>query len=323
MTCVGFGGLVLLITNIQLAAMFGKGRTTFVSVLSGCLDVSAIVQLLIKNVVTAGVDFLYTYIGMTFIACLTFISTLLWLPREPIVIVKERPKTDVTTVDAICPADSSQPADVDGKITSYVTSPSLLKSMASPLFLLHVLWFCVLQLRFFFFLGVMNRWLTQLTDGDLEQVDHYTSVQLYIGMASFVFAVLAGTLYDVLRHRYADATSREGRLLGPGVAPLSVGSGLCCLLSVLVLSHDPRVLYVTFLVQAAFRSTLYSLAASFLAVTFPGELFGVLYGTMVICGGVVGCLQYALYLWAEASLDSILHMRTFTIPDYHADVHNS
>ncbi|KAK7481573.1 hypothetical protein BaRGS_00027222 [Batillaria attramentaria] len=108
--------------------------------------------------------------------------------------------------------------------------------------------------------------------------------------------------------RSPDATSREGRLLGPGVAPLSVGSGLCCLLSVLVLSHDPRVLYVTFLVQAAFRSTLYSLAASFLAVTFPGELFGVLYGTMVICGGVVGCLQYALYLWAEASLDSILHV---------------
>ena len=48
MTCVAMAGLALLVTNVQLGVMFGRGQTTFVGVLSGCYDVSAIMQLLIN-----------------------------------------------------------------------------------------------------------------------------------------------------------------------------------------------------------------------------------------------------------------------------------
>ena len=56
----------------------------------------------------------------------------------------------------------------DGKSTSYVTSEKLLSSLTSPLYILHVLWFAFLQLRLFFFVGVLNRWLSSLADGDLD-----------------------------------------------------------------------------------------------------------------------------------------------------------
>ena len=48
MVCVAMAGLALLMTNVQLGALFGRGQTTFVGLLSGCYDVSAIMQLLIK-----------------------------------------------------------------------------------------------------------------------------------------------------------------------------------------------------------------------------------------------------------------------------------
>ena len=54
------------------------------------------------------------------------------------------------------------------KSTSYVTSEKLLSSLTSPLYILHVLWFAFLQLRLFFFVGVLNRWLSSLADGNLD-----------------------------------------------------------------------------------------------------------------------------------------------------------
>ncbi|KAL8610814.1 hypothetical protein ACOMHN_056669 [Nucella lapillus] len=48
MTSVTLAGIALLMTNVQLGALYGRARTTFVGLLSGCFDVSAIMQLLIK-----------------------------------------------------------------------------------------------------------------------------------------------------------------------------------------------------------------------------------------------------------------------------------
>ena len=41
---------------------------------------------------------------------------------------------------------------------------------------------------------------------------------------------------------------------------------------------------------------------------FPAELFGVLYGTMLVVSAAVGCLQYALFIWSEHSQDAILQV---------------
>ena len=37
-----------------------------------------------QTVITSGADYLYTYIGVAVLSCLTLVSTLLWLPPGPV-----------------------------------------------------------------------------------------------------------------------------------------------------------------------------------------------------------------------------------------------
>jgi len=46
--------------------------------------------------------------------------------------------------------------------------PSLKSCMTSPQFLLHVIWVCLLQLNFYFFLGSLNTFLHRITKNDKE-----------------------------------------------------------------------------------------------------------------------------------------------------------
>lgn len=65
---VGVGGLCLLVTNTQLGVLFGRGHSTFVGLMSGCYDISAIMQLAIKvfkiihNFIEMGI--IYNFIEM-------------------------------------------------------------------------------------------------------------------------------------------------------------------------------------------------------------------------------------------------------------------
>jgi len=54
----------------------------------------------------------------------------------------------------------------DGKTTNI---PSLKSCMTSPQFLLHVFWLCMLQLRFYYFLGSLNTFLNRITNNDKGQ----------------------------------------------------------------------------------------------------------------------------------------------------------
>ena len=41
---------------------------------------------------------------------------------------------------------------------------------------------------------------------------------------------------------------------------------------------------------------------------FPSEYFGMLYGIMIISGGVFGFLQFAFFRWSEGYLEAPLHV---------------
>ena len=41
---------------------------------------------------------------------------------------------------------------------------------------------------------------------------------------------------------------------------------------------------------------------------FPSEYFGLLYGIMIISGGVFGFLQFAFFSWSEVYPDAPLHV---------------
>ena len=50
--------------------------------------------------ISSGADYLYTYIGVAVLSCMTLVSTLLWLPRGPVFVVAKKPlKADVAVGD--------------------------------------------------------------------------------------------------------------------------------------------------------------------------------------------------------------------------------
>ena len=71
--------------------------------------------------------------------------------------------------------------------------------------------------------------------------------------------------------------------------PLLLGSALCCSLSILVLFSELDVLYLTFIVLAAFRSVMYSLAVAFLTLT------------LVVCGYRRCCCVSSCVFWRSPS----------------------
>lgn len=50
-----------------------------------------------------------------------------------------------------------------------VEKPSLVSCLKKPLFILHVVWLSLIQLRFYYFLGTLNKYLNTLFDGDKKQ----------------------------------------------------------------------------------------------------------------------------------------------------------
>ncbi|KAH3812908.1 hypothetical protein DPMN_141351 [Dreissena polymorpha] len=52
-------------------------------------------------------------------------------------------------------------------------APSLRSCLCKPVFITHVIWLCLLQLRFFFFIGTLNQYLNRLFKEDAQQGGFY------------------------------------------------------------------------------------------------------------------------------------------------------
>lgn len=48
------------------------------------------------------------------------------------------------------------------------TSPTLLQCVKKPMFITHVVWLSLLQLRFYIFIGTLNQYLNRVLDNDKD-----------------------------------------------------------------------------------------------------------------------------------------------------------
>ncbi|XP_060572191.1 equilibrative nucleobase transporter 1-like [Ruditapes philippinarum] len=187
-------------------------------------------------------------------------------------------------------------------------SPSLLSCLKQGKFVTHTIWLCILQLRFFYILGTLNRHLNILLEEDEEEVSSFTNISLFIMMGGLLTSPFAGWVYDWVKTVFKDGNSQMYREIIPAVLPLALASALSVILSILVLIPVTEVLYLTFIVMTVYRSFLYSTAAGFLSAVFPSEYFGLLFGIMILFGGIFGLLQYLLFFWAEQYSDAPFHV---------------
>ncbi|XP_064607134.1 equilibrative nucleobase transporter 1-like [Liolophura sinensis] len=301
LSCLAIGGLPVLVTNIQVANLFAVGGSTVVGLLSGSFDASAAVQLVVKIAYENGISRQYSYLFISALHVMVIFSTFVLLPKTFI------PKVEPDNSDLDEAEEAVRALNGNGTLALEAeelplrdVKPSLLNCTLSRVFLSHVFWLSVLQLRFYYFIGTLNPWLNYITNQEESLVSHYTNVSLFIQLGGVFTSLFGGFIFDLERTRNNGKPSITERHLQPSVVPLTLTSCLALLLSCLVLVPSAEVLYVDFIVLTFFRSFMYGTAAAYIQMVFPADYFGFLYGVMIVISGVVGCLQYPLFIWLES-----------------------
>lgn len=312
LSLLGIGGMPLLMTNTQFSMLFNRGSSTVVSLLSGAFDTSSGVTLILKLLYERGISLRWSMIVITCAHLMTMVNTFFFLPEgfiskvipEPMKLTVQVSNSDahfMTRKRAYTEEniEESEPLLKEPKETDKQL-PSIRSCILSPLYVLHVLWMSILQLRFYYLIGSLYTWLSSLFS-DKDDVSFYTNLCQYAMMFGLVCSFMVGIVYDINKKIFDDSHSQLRRNLMPAVIPQTLTTVLGLVLSTLVLMNDRSILYPTFIVNVIFRSFVYSMAASYIGVMFPSEYFGILYGVMIILSGAVGMAQYGLFAWSQAS----------------------
>ncbi|XP_050393694.1 equilibrative nucleobase transporter 1 [Patella vulgata] len=317
LTLIGVGGIPLLITNTQISNLFQRGSSTIVGLICGAFDGSSGVQLLVKIGYENGFSRQNSYFVLVGLHTLVLVSTFVFLPKGFIpkpqsIEISEVEYEKENNIHLTQIENSTETDDADEVSFKLVKKeklsmmeekklPSLKSCLFSSTYILHVVWVCVLQLRFYYYIATLNPWLNKLLHADHSQVSYFTNVSMYLLILGVVTSPLAGMVYDLCKMISTGSRSELRRDLLPAVPPLIIGSCLGLLASVLVLVPSTEILYVLFITVTVFRSFLYSVAAAFLSAMFPSEYFGLLYGWMVIAAGIFSFFQFPLFKWSEST----------------------
>ncbi|CAL1540311.1 unnamed protein product [Lymnaea stagnalis] len=303
---IGAGGIMYLATTIQIANLFPVGGAAVVGLLCGGFDTSAGIQLMVKFGYENGITRQTSYLIIACTHFLTFVSTFCFLPRGfiprpgPGIITYETNGANIEKDTTIEKKDTEKSVEFERPEEGTGNIRSLLHHMLTPTYLLHVFWQVVLQLRFYFSLGSINITLEKLLDTKV-QVSHYTDVLLYVMMGGIVVSPLAGLMYTHQRKLFEKSRTTFKRQMMPTVIPLALTTTLCVAMSALVLVEDSSVLYAMFILLVFFRSFLYAISVGYITSIFQSAFLGSMFGVMILTGGIVSFLQYALFEWADSA----------------------
>ncbi|KAI8796843.1 solute carrier family 43 member 3 [Biomphalaria glabrata] len=301
LSLLGAGGITFLMTNMQISVYFPKLGTLVVGLFCGGFDTSAGMQMLIKIGYENGISRYISYLILAVANLVTLVSTFLFLPKGFVTkpSTKKYPNDEVAD-DKTAAVELKSPQNDENEVQES-EKPRILSCIFSCRYLFHVFWLCILQLRFYCFLGSLNKTLEVMFENDHQQVSYYTNILFYVLMCGLLSSPFAGIVCDGFKRLYVKQRTELQRMLMPTVIPLTITTSLCILLSLLVLFETPEVMIPAYLCLLFFRSFLYTLGAGYISVMFPSEYFGILYGIVIIAGGIVSMFQYVFFNWAETS----------------------
>ncbi|GFO23681.1 solute carrier family 43 member 3 [Plakobranchus ocellatus] len=302
LSLIGGAGITFLMTNMQISLLFPKLGSVVVGIFCGAFDASTGTQLLVKLGYEGGVSRQTSYLILAVFHLLTLISTFFFLPKDFI------KKSFIHNPSAV---EDEKDGEVAVKMTSNgknqepdpeeeEVNPSLMSQMFSLTYILHVYWLSVLQLRFYFLLGSLNKMLENLLDSK-DEVSRYTNETTYILICGLFTSPLAGAFYALQNRFFVNSLSPLRRNLMPTVLPLALTTILGILMSAIILIEEATIIYAVFVCLLFFRSFLYTMGAGLLSAIYPSEYFGIMYGIMFIVSGIVSMFQYGLFAWAEAA----------------------
>uniref|UniRef100_A0A8C8YY39 Solute carrier family 43 member 3 n=1 Tax=Prolemur simus TaxID=1328070 RepID=A0A8C8YY39_PROSS len=305
MPVLSVGGILLLLTNLQIGNLFGKHRSTIITLYNGAFDSSSAVFLIIKLLYEQGISLRASFIFLSVCSAWHVTRTFLLMPRGHIPYplppnysygrgrahLSQERRTGI-----LGPGQQQKPRS----FWSYVFSQR---------FAWHLVWLSVIQLYHYLFIGTLNSLLTSLAGRDRVIVSTYTNAFAITQFFGVLCAPWNGLLMDRLRQKYQKEAKRTGCstsmvALRSAVPSLTLTSLLC--LGFIICASVPvlPLQYVTFILQVISRSFLYGGNAAFLTLAFPSEHFGKLFGLVMALSGVVSLLQFPIFTLIKGPLQN-------------------
>ncbi|KAM4667114.1 equilibrative nucleobase transporter 1 isoform 1-T1 [Amazona ochrocephala] len=320
MSMLSVGGILLILTNMQVGNLFGKYRSIIITLYNGAFDSSSAIFLIIKVLYGHGLSLRTMFLFMAACSAWHLLRTLFLMPRTRI----PYPLPPTYNYGLRCPGRSRSyrtyeekrpPGEAGPEETPLEPVPP--RGAAAPpavpfaacacsaRFAWHVAWLSVLQLRHYFFIGTLNPQLQRLAHGDAGLVSTYTNAFAFTQLCGVLCAPWNGLILD--RHKRGKAPHPDGALgaladLQASVLSLVVTVVLGLLFSIAAAVPVLPVQFGTFVLQVLSRSFLYGGNAAFLAIAFPPQHFGKLYGLAMALSALVALLQYPCMAMVQGPL---------------------
>ncbi|XP_042640863.1 solute carrier family 43 member 3 isoform X1 [Tyto alba] len=241
MSMLSVGGILLILTNMQVGNLFGKYRSIIITLYNGAFDSSSAIFLIIKVLYEQGLSLRAMFLFMAACGAWHLLRTLFLMPRTHI----PYPLPPAYDYGLRCPGRSRSYRTYEEKRggagpEETPLEPRALRGGGAPpgasfvgcvcsaLFAWHVVWLSVMQLRHYLFIGTLNPLLHLLARGDPHQVSTYTNAFAFTQLCGVLCAPWNGLILD--RHK-RDRTPRpdghqpllplrgQRRLPGAGVPP--------------------------------------------------------------------------------------------------------
>ncbi|XP_032902247.1 solute carrier family 43 member 3-like [Amblyraja radiata] len=321
---IGMGGMLVLTTNIKAGNLFGRNRSTVITLYNGAFSTGAAVFLLVKVAFEAGFPLKSSFLFISCLSVLQILFTVFLLPWKHIPyplpegftygvkfqkfrLMRRRKETAPQRTPSLgavrIEGNGEESREEMGRGSLFTETeeevPTFWSCVFSRLFFTNLLWFSLIQLRIVIFFGALNPLLNLMLKGDTEQVSTFTNAFAIIQLFSIFCAPVNGLIMDrrKLRCRRLDSVSGSdscSRLaeMEAAVLPLALTVTLSVLFSLTAAIPVPKLQYFTFVLIMINGGFLYGGFSAFQAITFPPCHFGKLYGTSLALGAVISLLQY-------------------------------
>uniref|UniRef100_A0A1A8IT92 Solute carrier family 43, member 3b n=1 Tax=Nothobranchius kuhntae TaxID=321403 RepID=A0A1A8IT92_NOTKU len=313
LSLLAVGGILFLMTNMQVGNLFGSHRSTIITLYNGAFDSSSALFLIIKLLHESGITLRAAFLFLSFCSVIHVLRTFFLLPRKFI----PYPLPDRYTYGMSCGKSEAVSAEgaANGTVCTAAEEAPLNKDapkkqeksfrecFLSRFFLWHLLWLSVMQLRHYLFIGTLNPMLQRLTGGESSLVSRYTNAFAITQLCGVLCAPWNGLIMD--RHKgkpRAAGESEQEADLRASVLSLFLTALQCVLFSLCASTPYLPLQYLTFILQVLNRSFLYGGNAAFISVAFPSCHFGKLYGLVMALSAVFSLLQYPCFALVKGVL---------------------
>ncbi|CAK8692863.1 unnamed protein product [Clavelina lepadiformis] len=306
MIFMGISGSTFLISNMQVANLAGsQTRGLIITFLNGIFDSGAVVFLIIKSAYDFGYDLKHVFHVYAWCTLFTWLRTFALMPsqripfsvttknffygwKEWVCFKKRYDKTedpDIFTTD-----DESAAANIQEVGTTFGDC------LRKVLFWSNAFHLSTTSLRINFYFGSFITWIDSFESP--SNSSHLTNVFGIMLLCGFIAAPLNGLLVDgVIKFSKIKSLPTRVGLLRAAFASMLMTSVLAILLSVSVITQSS---YASFAFLVITRAFVYGGNTTFLAMHFPEQHFGKLYGLTTAIAGTASSLQYALFQLASS-----------------------